>query len=434
MRRVCVTGVGCVSPLGLDWKTTWSKLIAGDCGVRSLTEVKGFADGFPHASSQPDAMSCRVAASVPCGGAAELRADGRTTRYTRFALTAAAEAVRNAGLEEALEDEKVRSEAGVCVGVGIASLTDIAACTRSLDAGKLNHVSPFFVPKILGNTPAGQISIRYKLGGPCHSASTACATGAHSIGDAVRFIQMGDADIMLAGGTEACLNPVAFVGFQRLRALTVKHNEDPATASRPFDAGRGGFVMGEGAAVLVLEELERAKARGAEILAEVVGYGASGDGHHVTAPDPTGAGSRRSMQLALRHAARHPSGVNASKELSYVNAHATSTPLGDEIEASAIHSLAEGLDISSIPVSSTKGALGHLLGAAGAIEAAIAVGSVAERTAPHTLNLNDPPDGCSRVDFLRGEARGLRGDGPLLVMSNSFGFGGTNACLLFRSA
>eukprot|EP01062_Namystynia_karyoxenos_P050212 TRINITY_DN3894_c1_g2_i1.p1 TRINITY_DN3894_c1_g2~~TRINITY_DN3894_c1_g2_i1.p1 ORF type:complete len:458 (+),score=85.51 TRINITY_DN3894_c1_g2_i1:66-1376(+) len=435
MRRVVVSGVGCVSPLGFNFPDTWRALVAAGCGVRPLSDVHDFASGFGHAAAQSDAMSCRVAASVPCGGAKEWQPTSQVPRYGRFALAAADEAMRDAGIDSAQWSDEEHDRAGVCVGVGIASLSDVAACSRALEAGKPNQVSPFFVPKILGNSPAGQIAMRHKLYGPCHSASTACATGAHSIGDAARFVSLGDADVMLAGGAEACMNPVAFVGFQRLRALTVKHNDTPQQASRPFDADRAGFVMGEGAAVLVLEEYERARARGANVYAELVGYGTSGDAHHVTAPDPEGRGSLRAMRAALRQAAAaDPGGASPLTQLAYINAHATSTPLGDEIEANAVNKLVqEAPGRPPVAVSSTKGAVGHLLGAAGAIEAAFVAAAIRHRVLPPTLNLDNPFSGVGGVDFVRGASREIPADQTVLMLSNSFGFGGTNSCLAMRS-
>eukprot|EP01064_Diplonema_japonicum_P032737 TRINITY_DN6226_c0_g3_i1.p1 TRINITY_DN6226_c0_g3~~TRINITY_DN6226_c0_g3_i1.p1 ORF type:complete len:433 (+),score=72.19 TRINITY_DN6226_c0_g3_i1:47-1300(+) len=416
MKRVVVTGIGAVTPLGMTMKATWEGLMEGRCGLKKIDDVPVFWKGWEK-ERLDSAITCRVAGGVEDDGT--LFGDSRTSRATKFAVKACEEALQNAQLDIIPE---IRQDVGVTVGTGMSSLNDTAEVTRALDSGKPKLVTPFFVPKILCNAAAGTIGIKYKINGPNHSASTACATGAHGIGDGYRFIQHGDAKVMICGGTESCLNPIAFVGFQRAKAMSTVSNESPEEASRPFDHARSGFLMSEGAAILILEEYEFAKQRNAPILAEVTGYGLSGDGYHVTSPHPESLGMRLCMTRAL---AQHNG--KTAQPISYLNAHATSTPMGDELEASAINELFD----APVPVSSTKGHLGHLLGASGAIEAGVSIMSLHMGEAPGTLNLSTAPENTSNITYLTEKRNPIRGGGA--VLSNSFGFGGTNTSLVFSS-
>lgn len=416
MRRVVVTGLGLVTPLGVGAPQTWKKLTVGRVATAALTD---------HSFAQ---VPCRVGARVPRGeGEGQLHLPAhftpsqlRTmTPATGYALVAAREALQDAGWRPQSEEERGRT--GVAVGMGMVDLEDVLATGAALQ-DRYSRVSPYFVPRILTNMAAGQISMEHGLEGPNHSVSTACATGAHAVGDAFRFIRHGDADVMVCGGAEACINPLALAGFCRLRALATSFNEEPQKASRPFDARREGFVMGEGAGVLVLEELGHARARGATVYAEVLGYGTTGDAHHYTAPREDGRGAVRAMRAAMAEAGVSPA------EVGYINAHATSTPLGDAVEAAAIQEVF-GDHAASLGVSSVKGALGHLLGAAGAVEAAVTVIACHAGYLPPTANL-DSPDPAIGLDLVRGRGRAWITDTPKRVaLTNSFGFGGTNACL-----
>ena len=389
----------------------------------------------------------KLAQTLPCQVAAPVRGlehDARTARFVQMALMAGQEAAAHADLlswlqvgvdaEDAGDDldqvrlQYKRERAGACIGSGMSSAREVAtAAQTAYGRNTIRRLSPHFVPKVLSNSAAGRLSLSLGLMGPNHTASTACAAGAHAIGDAMRCIQYGDADVMLAGGAEACIDPLSMGGFCRLKALSTEFNDAPELSSRPFDARRDGFVMGEGAAVLVLEELDHAISRGANILCEVRGYGLTGDAHHVTAPDPEGRGAERAMRMALERA-----GISASA-VDYVNAHSTSTPLGDEIEARAIHrALIRGTETSgresNLFVSSTKGATGHLLGAAGAIEALFAAKSTVDGIIPPTANLDDVCDPDVGFKYVSGESHAHDVN---VAMSNSFGFGGTNAALVF---
>ncbi|KAL8914492.1 MAG: hypothetical protein Q9171_000845 [Xanthocarpia ochracea] len=426
MRRVVVTGLGAVTPLGLGVQRSWSRLVDGYCGVVSL-EDRG------HAFLQ---QQCQVAGLVPEGR----KEDGawrasdwltrdeerRMSKFMQYAITAAQEALIDAQWHP--QTEKERETTGICLGSGIGSFSEVYYTSLAFSQGGPKKVSPLFVPKLLINLAAGHLSMKYGLKGPNHAVTTACTTGAHSIGDASRFIAFGDADIMLAGGAESCIHPLAFVGFERSRSLTTTSNPTPHKASRPFDKTRDGFVIGEGAAVLVLEEVEHARSRGAHIYAEIAGYGASADAHHITAPPSNGEGALRAMKLALKH-----SGVAPSK-VDYINAHATSTPLGDAAENRAIRTLMldthEGrMKAGDVNVSSTKGAVGHLLGAAGAVEALFSVLAIRDNILPPTLSLTEvdgPEFDCNYVQMVAQQAEAN------VVLSNSFGFGGTNASLCFK--
>lgn len=449
-RRVVVTGIGIVSPLGLGTQATWDALVAGRVGVRGLGE----ADGIPPALLPQ--LPCRVAATLPGPPAAPPGLEGAWARgqlspFIQYALVAAEEALGQAGWKKPEEAEAARGDyAGCFIGTGIGCLEEIVGADRTLAADGVRRLSPHFVPKILGNLATGQVSIRHGLRGPNHACVTACASGAHAVGDAFRLIQRGEAGLMACGGSEACVGPLALAGFSRLRALSTGHNDRPQQASRPFDAGRDGFVMGEGAAVLVLEELGHARARGVKApLAEVVGYGMAGDGHHITAPDPEGSGAYRAMRAALGDCAAEEGGdrrggvAGVAALVDYVNAHATSTPLGDAVEGRVLHRLlveeaGEGRRERPLRVSSTKGATGHLLGAAGAIEAAFTVLALRDGLLPSTANLETlgPEAKAWGFDLVREEGgRALwatKAEAPRLALSNSFGFGGVNVSLAFK--
>ncbi|KZM18974.1 transferase [Ascochyta rabiei] len=427
MRRVVVTGLGLVTPLGIGVRRTWQRLVDGHCGITTIKDR----------SPQFAALPSHVAAVVPEG----MRTDGkwnakeylnagderRMARFAQYAMVASEEALSDAGWAPKKEEELEAT--GVYIGSGIGSLDDAYDTAVAFDKGGYRKVSPLFVPRLLINLAAGHISMRYGFMGPNHAATTACTTGAHSIGDASRMIQFGDADVMVAGGAESCIHPLAISGFARARSLATEFNDRPTEASRPFDKERDGFVIGEGAGVVVLEELEHAKARGARIYAEIAGYGLSSDAHHMTAPREDGQGPRLAMKKALKHAGLKPASVD------YVNAHATSTPLGDAAENRAIKGLLLGEDgkaqASEINVSSTKGAVGHLLGAAGSVEAIFTILGLHNNILPPTLNLQNPGDPAAEFNcnYVANEAQQKEVN---VAMSNSFGFGGTNASLLFR--
>ncbi|KNC96477.1 beta-ketoacyl-acyl-carrier-protein synthase II [Spizellomyces punctatus DAOM BR117] len=430
-RRVVVTGLGLVTPLGTGVNHVWSGLLAGRSGITSLKGVKhqGTGRGYEDIPSQ-------VAALVPRGNKeGEFDVDKWVKKgdvrnmapFMHYALSAAQQAITDSGWLPTTELEKQRT--GVCFGSGIGCLDEMESTAISFAENGMRRISPYFVPKILINLAAGHISMRYGLQGPNHAASTACTTGAHSIGDAMRFIQFGDADVMVAGGSEASVSPLAMAGFAKARALCTKFNDDPEASSRPFDRDRDGFVIGEGAGCMVLEEYEHAKARGARIYAELRGYGLSSDAHHITAPPDDGRGAARSMQRALEI------GGLTVEEIDYINAHATSTGLGDLSETRAIKTVF-GDCSHKVAVSSTKGAIGHLLGAAGAVEAIFTVLAIVNDALPPTLNLHNPyPREDFSLDYVPLVARDMKGTnggkGVFAALTNSFGFGGTNASLLF---
>lgn len=401
-----MTGLGCLSPLGVDVQATWDAAIAGRSGIVAI-------DLF-----DPSELPVRIAGQVPGEidlGDVPVKEARRLDRSVKLALAAANQAFADSKL---VVDDENRDRMGVAIGSGIGGLTTITAGYRALQKGGARKVSPFTIPMGISNMAAGYVSIQLGMRGPnlCHVS--ACSTGAHSIGEAARTIARGDADVMIAGGTEAPVCDLGVAGFAAMRALS-ERNDEPEKASRPFDSGRDGFVMGEGAAVLVLESLERAQARGAEIYAELSGYAATADAQHIAAPDESGEGAARCMALALADAGVEPG------EVGYVNAHATSTPAGDPAEVKALESVF-GSSLDAIPVSSTKSMTGHLLGAAGALEALFCVRAIESGTLPPTINLDDPDPAC-RVHHVT-EAR--KADARLAI-SNSFGFGGTNACLAF---
>ncbi len=417
MRRVVITGIGMVSPLGGDAEGTWSNILAGRSGIGPITRFDA------------SEMACRIAGEVKKGDGSdgtfnpdewmEPKEQRRNDEFIVFAAAAAGQAIKDAGLELKTEEEKER--AGVLVGSGIGGLASIEKTSLLLHDKGPRRVSPFFIPGSLINLAGGIISIRHGLKGPNSAVVTACATGAHAIGDAAEIIARGDADVMVAGGCEQAICPLGIAGFLACRALSTHYNDEPEKASRPWDEGRDGFVMGEGAGIVVLEEYEHAKARGAKIYAELIGYGMSGDAYHVTAPAEDGDGAYRCMRMAVEKAGIQPG------EIDYINAHGTSTPLGDEIELKAVERLL-GNRAGAVAMSSTKSAIGHLLGAAGAVEAIFSVLAIRDQVAPPTLNLENPSVE-TQIDLCANEPRKREIN---VALSNSFGFGGTNAALVFR--
>jgi len=418
MRRVVVTGLGLVTPLAGDVENTWSRLIAGKSGAGRITKF------------ETDDLATKIACQVPRGDGSNgtFNADAwvdpkeqrRIDEFIVFGLAAAQQAVTDSGWEPKTEEDKERT--GVLIGSGIGGLQGIAETTLLMQEKGPRRVSPFFIPGRLINLVSGNASIRFGFKGPNHSVVTACATGAHAIGDASRLIMFGDADVMLAGGAEAAICRLGIAGFNACRAISTAYNDTPEKASRPYDKDRDGFVMGEGAGAVMLEELEHAKARGAKIYAEVKGYGLSGDAYHITAPSEDGDGGFRAMRSALKNAGLAPSDVD------YVNAHGTST-MADGIEARAVERLL-GNAAARTAMSSTKSSIGHLLGAAGAVEAIFCMLAMRDGIVPPTLNL-DNPDVETRLDLVPHTARKREVN---VAMSNSFGFGGTNACLILTRA
>jgi 3-oxoacyl-[acyl-carrier-protein] synthase II len=419
MRRVVVTGMGIASPLGIGVEYVWKRLINGESGI-------GAIQSFDTAE-----LTAKIAGQVPAGPRADGKLDlaewmpvkdiKKMDRFIHFGLVAASEAIEDSGWVPQTEEEKYVS--GVMIGSGIGGLSAIYDASVLVHEGKAKRLSPFFIPSALINLISGQVSIKYGLKGPNHSAVTACATGVHAIGDAARIIALGDADVMVAGGAEAAVNPLGIAGFCAARALSTEFNDRPAEASRPWDKDRDGFVMGEGAGVLVLEEYEHARARGAKIYAEVGGYGMSGDAYHITAPAEHHDGAFRAMKAAFKN------GKLAPADVQYVNAHGTSTPMGDDLELEAVENMF-GDAAKGLAMSSTKSATGHLLGAAGAIEAIFSILAIRDNVAPPTLNLHEPSRE-SVIDRVALEAQPRKID---VVLSNSFGFGGTNASVIFKRA
>jgi 3-oxoacyl-[acyl-carrier-protein] synthase II len=419
MRRVVVTGMGMVSPLGVGVDVNWRRLTAAKSGLRRISVF------------DPSDMTCQVAGEVPRGNALdEFNADRfiehkeqkKMDTFIHYAIAAADEAVKDGGYVPA--NEEARDRIGVMIGSGIGGLNEIYETSIVLHEKGPRRVSPFFIPRSLINLASGQISILHGYRGPNHAVVTACATGAHAIGDAARLIQLDDADVMVAGGTEAAVCRVGIAGFCAMRALSTGFNSTPTKASRPYDKDRDGFVMGEGAGVVVLEEYEHAKKRGAKIYAEVIGYGLSGDAYHMTAPAEDGSGGYRAMTMAIRRAKINPD------QIDYINAHGTSTPVGDEIEFRSIKRLL-GDAAGKVMMSSTKSAIGHLLGAAGAVEAIYSIKALTDGIAPPTLNLDHPSEGVQGIDLVPHTAKEKK---ITIALSNSFGFGGTNACLIFKKA
>lgn len=415
MRRVVVTGLGLVTPLGGDVDTSWKNILASKSGAGQITHFD--------ASDQKCTIACQVKPSDhEYGFDPNLRVDHKVQRqvdpFIVYGIDAAGQAFEDAGLTDMSDEDKLRT--GCSIGSGIGGLPGIEKESLVLANRGPGRVSPHFVHGRLINLISGQVSIKYGLMGPNHAVVTACSTGAHSIGDAARMIALDDADVMLAGGAEATICPIGIAGFAQAKALSTR-NDDPQAASRPYDKDRDGFVMGEGAGVVVLEEYERAKARGADIYCEVVGYGLSGDAHHVTAPHPEGIGAFNSMKMALKR-----SGLTTA-EIDYVNAHGTST-MADTLELAAVKRLF-GDDVATMSMSSTKSAIGHLLGGAGAVEAIFGILAIRDQIVPPTLNLDNPDDGCEGVDLVPHTAKDRKVNA---ILSNSFGFGGTNASVIMK--
>lgn len=415
MRRIVVTGLGLVTPLGAEVETVWKNILASKSGAARITRF------------DPADYKCRIACEVKpadheYGFDPNLRVDHKVQRqvdpFIVFGIDAAGQALEDAGLTDMSEEERYR--AGCSIGSGIGGLPGIESESLVLDRKGPSRVSPHFVHGRLINLISGQVSIKYGLMGPNHAVVTACSTGAHSIGDAARMIRDGDADVMLAGGAEGAICPIGIAGFAQARALSTHFNDEPERGSRPYDKDRDGFVMGEGAGVVCLEEYEHAKKRGAHIYAEVIGYGLSGDAYHVTAPHPEGSGAFRSMEMALKK-----SGLSL-EDIDYVNAHGTSTPLGDELELGAVRRLF-GDDLRKMSMSSTKSAIGHLLGGAGAVESIFCILAMRDQIVPPTLNLDNPSEGCEGVDLVPHVAKKRE---VRAILNNSFGFGGTNASLI----
>ena len=417
MRRVVVTGMGMLTPLGVGVDTNWQRITAGQSGIRATT-------GF-----ETEDLTSRVSGQIPRGDDVgmfnpdrfiEPKDQKKMDVFIHFAVAAAEEAMKDSGYIP--ESDEAREKAGVLIGSGIGGLNEIYETAVTLKDKGARRVSPFFIPKSLINLASGQVSINHGLRGPNHSVVTACATGSHAIGDAARFIMTGEADVMLAGGTEAAVCRIGIAGFCSMRALSTAFNDTPEKASRPFDKDRDGFVMGEGAGVVVLEEYEHAKKRGAKIYGELIGYGLSGDAYHMSAPAEDGNGGFRAMKMALSRA-----GIGTDA-IDYVNAHGTSTPMGDDIEARAVKRLL-GDSASKIMMSSTKSAIGHLLGAAGAVEAIYCLKAMQTGIVPPTLNLDNVSEGCEGLDLVPHKAKEKN---VQIALSNSFGFGGTNASVVFK--
>jgi len=407
-QRIVVTGVGMITPLGIGVEASWNNLIAGKSGVRKITQFD--------ASAFPTQIAGEVSGFIP-EDYIEPKEIKKMDRFIHFSIAAASMAINDAGLK--ITDGNAE-RVGVIVGSGIGGLHAIEHYHSVLLEKGPRKITPFFIPMLVVNLAAGQISIKFGAKGPNSAPVTACATGSHAIGDAFKIIQRGDADIMIAGGTEAVITPLGIGGFNAMKALSTR-NSEPEKASRPFDAARDGFVMGEGAGILILERLESAIDRGAKVYAEIIGYGMSADAYHITAPSPGGEGAARCMQMALRDSGSSPS------EVDYINAHGTSTKYGDEIETNAIKTVF-GEHAYKIAVSSTKSMTGHLLGAAGGVEAVVTILSIYNDLVPPTINLDNPDPECD-LDYVPHQARTMTVNNAL---TNSFGFGGTNACLLFR--
>jgi 3-oxoacyl-[acyl-carrier-protein] synthase II len=417
-RRVVVTGIGAVTPLSCGVDITWKRLINGDSGIERITAF----------DVETTDISCKIAGQVKNGGGIgefdinkfiDPKEQKKMDRFIHLAIVAAQEAIEDSGWVAKTEEEKFRT--GVMIGSGIGGLPFIEKTTIALKEKGVKKINPFFIPASLVNLSSGQIAIRHGFMGPNQCVVTACASGSHAIGDSSRMIEYGDVDVMVCGGAESAICETGIGGFAALRALSTGFNDNPTAASRPWDRNRDGFVMGEGAGILILEEYEHAKKRGAKIYGEIIGYGTSCDAYHITAPEANGVGARYAMTTALRQAAINP------EQIGYINAHGTSTPMGDEIEVNGIKKVF-GDHSYKISVSSTKSSIGHLLGAAGAVEAIFSLLAMRDGIVPPTLNLDSPSESCD-IDLTPKIAKQKKLD---IVMSNSFGFGGTNACLVFK--
>ena len=419
MRRVVITGLGMVTPLGCGVEVTWRRLLAGTSAASAIE------------SFDVSDLACRIACQIPLGDGSdgtfdpdqwmEPKEQRKVDPFIVYAMAAARQALDDAGWRPATEEDKIAS--GVLIGSGIGGIGGIYDASITLYERGPRRVSPFFIPGRLINLASGYVSIEFGLKGPNHSVVTACSTGAHAIGDAARLVALGDAEVMVAGGTESPINRLSLAGFAACRALSTGYNDSPERASRPYDEGRDGFVMGEGAGIVVLEEYEHAKARGAKMYAEVIGYGLSGDAYHITSPTEDGDGAFRCMSAAIKRAGISPSDID------YINAHGTSTPLGDEIELRAVERVM-GNAAAKLAMSSTKSEIGHLLGAAGSVEAIFSVLAMRDGVAPPTINL-DSPSVETAIDLVPHQPKPRSID---VVLSNSFGFGGTNASLVLRRA
>ncbi len=418
MRRVVVTGLGMVSPLASGAEPSWSRLLAGQSGARLI-------EGFDVSD-----LPCKIAMPIPRGGGGddasfnpdhwmEPKEQRKVDDFILYAMAAATQALADAGWKPSTYEEQIKT--GVLIGAGIGGLGGIAETAIVLKEKGPRRVSPFFIPGRLINLAGGYVSIQHGLKGPNHAVVTACSSGTHAIGDAARLIALEDAEVMVAGGAESAINRIGIAGFAACRALSTGFNDRPTLASRPYDKDRDGFVMGEGAGCVVLESYEHAKARGAKIYAEIVGYGMSGDAYHITAPAESGDGAYRAMAAAIKRAGLSPGDID------YINAHGTSTPLGDEIEIRAVERLV-GNSGHQLSMSSTKSAIGHLLGAAGAVEAIFSILAIRDQIVPPTLNL-DHPSVATEIDLVPHTPRKREVE---FAMSNSFGFGGTNACVIFK--
>lgn len=421
MRRVVVTGMGMVSPLGMGVDHNWAEITAGKSGIRKIEHFD-----VSDISSRIAGIIPRSDSETPENGAFnpdlywEPKEQRKVDIFITYGMAAAHEAIADSGYEPKSEAEQNRT--GVLIGSGIGGLDEIYKTSTLMNEKGPRRVSPFFVPASLINLVSGHVSIRYGYRGPNHSVVTACATGTHAIGDAARLIALDDADVMIAGGAEGAVCRIGLAGFAAARALTTGYNETPEVASRPWDKDRDGFVIGEGAGIVVLEEYEHAKKRGAKIYGEIIGYGLSGDAHHITSPAEDGNGGYRAMEAALKRAGINP------EQVDYINAHGTSTPVGDGIEFGAVKRMfANALDTMSM--SSTKSAIGHLLGAAGAVEAIYSLKAMQTGVLPPTLNLDNPSENCQGIDLVPKVAKDKTVN---IALSNSFGFGGTNASVVFR--
>ncbi len=420
MRRVVVTGMGLVTPLASGLEESWKRLIAGKSGAGPITRF------------DPEGLTARIACEVPLGDGSDgtfnpddwmsVKERRRIDDFILYGIAAAEMALADAGWKPTSDEDQWRT--GILTGAGIGGLPGIQDESINMHERGVRRVSPFFIPRCLINLISGNVSIRNGLKGPNHAIVTACATGTHAIGDAARMIALDDADVMVAGGGEAAICQVGVAGFAQAKALSTHYNDTPEKASRPYDRDRDGFVIGEGAGMLILEEYEHAKKRDANIYAEVVGYGLSGDAYHVTAPAPDGSGGYRAMQAAFKRSGLAP------EDVGYVNAHGTSTPLGDEIEYNAVKRIF-GDAAGKIAMSSTKSSIGHLLGAAGSTEAIFSILAMNRGELPPTLNLDNPSDGISGINLVPHEAQ--QKSGIRAVLSNSFGFGGTNTSIIFKA-